>query len=101
MFNVFSPTGATVNVAVSTTSARVARTTLNQPDGAIVRLANTGTETCFVSFGDDTVTATAAAGIPILGGTVEAFSVSQRQTHVAAITGTGTTTLYVTTGKGA
>ena len=99
--DVFTPIGATVNLAVTSGSASVARTLAGHLGGAEVRLANTGTTLCFVEFGASTVTATTSGSIPILPGTAEVFGVSPLATHVAALTAAGTTTLYVTTGRGA
>jgi hypothetical protein len=99
--DVFTPIGATVNIAtVGTTSTRVQRT-LSGQGGDEIRVANTGTAVAFVEFGASTIDATVTASLPILPGAVEVFSVNPMQTHVAAITASGTTTLYISTGRGA
>jgi hypothetical protein len=97
---VFRPMGATVNLAVTTTSGAQALTTsLNSREE--VRIVNAGTVIVFIAFGASGVTTTAAAGMPILPGTAETFEVGADETHVAAITASGTATLYATTGRGA
>jgi len=100
--HLFTPIGDTVNVSVSTTTARVAALDVTGQGGASheVRLTNLGSATSFVVFGDSTVEATVEAGMPILPNTTEKFTVSAAHTHVAAITASGTATLYVTSGLG-
>lgn len=99
--SVFRPIGDTASLAAATTSARVARVIggfANDPGN--IRIANTGSVVAFVEFGDSTITSTATAGMPILPNTVEVFEIRQNETHVAAITASGSTTLYLTTGEG-
>jgi hypothetical protein len=87
--------GPTVNLAVTSTTGRVQfQTANNSPQ---MRLYNAGTVAVFVACGDNTVVATAAAGVPIAPGTVEVLGCAQP--YVAAIT-TTTATLYVTPGNG-
>ena len=97
----FAPVTATVNFAVTTASARVSLRSLlpvvNQP---VVRLANVGTSTIFVNFGDSTVTVTAANGFPMIANSVECFSIPITATHVAAIASAAGSTLYATVGAG-
>lgn len=74
----FTP-GATVNLAATDVSARVA-IPLNS---GTVRLANPGTSVIFVRFGDGAVAAT-TSDMPILPGTAEAFGIGG-VSHVAGI----------------
>lgn len=90
---------ATVTIAVTTSSASVAIGNQTDVGGASVRVANTGTGLAFIAFGKGSATAT-TSGLPILPGTVEAFEIGSA-TYVAAITATGSTTLYFTPGMGA
>ena len=94
----FSPVGSTVTRAVTSTTARIARTS---PTSAhVIRIANVGPDTAFVNFGTVTVTATVAAGIPILAGSIEFFTVGVLDTDVAAISNASeTATLYITSGN--
>ena len=96
----FEPVGATVNLAVTSTSGRVARTLIGEP-ATQVRLVNAGTVTVFVAFGGSAIDATVAAGIPLLPGTAEVFTLTTEQTNIAGITASGTATIYATAGRGA
>jgi hypothetical protein len=96
----FTALGATVNLAVTTTTGSVALTAVGSQGGMEVRLYNAGTATVFVNFGISTVAATAAAGFPLPAGAIEIFSVGPGVTHVAAITAASTATLYATSGRG-
>jgi hypothetical protein len=98
---IFSPIGATVNIAATTSTGSVALTSFDSLHETQVRIANAGTVPVFIAFGTSTVTTTAAAGMPIMPGTAEVISVNPRHTHVAAITGSSTATVYFTTGSGA
>lgn len=113
----FAPSGLpTVTLAVTATTGNVAlgnRAATSQdasptpdgegtfPGGFSVRVMNGGTKTMFVTFGGSTVTATVAAGTPMLAGTAEVFTVNPNATYIAAICGgSDSTTLYATTGQG-
>ena len=101
--HLFTPLSPTVSLSVTTSSARVAKTALPTNSGGAtheLRIVNTGTVVVFVAFGDGTVTADAATGMPILPNTVESFQLSASQTHIAGICASGTATLYATTGLG-
>lgn len=101
--HLFTPLSPTVNLAVTTASARVAKTALPTNSGGAtheLRIVNTGTVVAFVAFGDSAVTADAGTGMPVLPSTVESFQLNASQTHIAAICTAGTTTLYATTGLG-
>lgn len=96
--NAFQANGATVNLAVTTSTGSVALTGVG--NGGNVRVYNAGSATIFINFGTSTVTATTAAGIPIPSGAIEIYSVGASITHVAAITASSTATAYFTTGQG-
>lgn len=97
--NAFQPNGATVNLSVTTSSGNVALTGVGT--GANVRLYNAGTATVFVAFGTSSAAAaTTSAGIPIPAGAIEIYTVGPTITYLAAITASGTATLYATTGQG-
>lgn len=97
----FTPAGSTVSLAVTSASGRVA---LTQKPGSsaelTVILRNEGDAEIFVTFGDSTVTAAAATSMPIPSGSSMVFSVAATNTHVAAITASGTATLRATSGTG-
>lgn len=96
--NPFTP-GATVTLAVTTSTGNVALgVPLIEKQVRIASLA--ANAAAFIRFGSSTVTA-AVTDVPILPGTVTIFSVGADVTHVAAITGASTATLYFTSGQGA
>lgn len=91
----FAPSGAdTVTLAAATTSARAQL----DPNSSTVRVVNDGTATAFLQFGDSNV-ASSAAKMPIKAGETETFT-KGANTHVAAVTASGTTNLYFTNGEG-
>jgi hypothetical protein len=96
----FAPAGNTVSLAVTTATARVALTAPATAGAYQVRLYNAGTATAFVTFGTVTANGVVATSMPIPSGGIEVFSVASTVTHVAAITSSGTATLYATTGYG-
>lgn len=96
--NVFAPNPqGTVSRTVSSSSASVQLNGVG--DGATILVTNIGSEIAYIEFGNSTITATAATGVPILAGSQIPLNVGQ-PTHVAAITASGTTTLKFTTGHG-
>jgi hypothetical protein len=101
--HLFTPISPTVNLSVTTSSAAVAKTALPTNSGGAtheLRVVNLGNVTVFVEFGNSGVTAAVATGMPVLPNTVESFQLNAAQTHIAAITASGTSTLYATTGLG-
>lgn len=94
----FTPAG-TVNVAATTTTASVALPLVSRDQVMVTNDA--GGSLAFVAFGDSTVTASAATSTPVLPGAAYVFTINPQQTHMAAITGTGTATVYATAGQGA
>jgi len=94
----FTPmTAGTVSRTVSGSSAAVALAKTGNPQTVLVT-SPTANAIAFIEFGDSTVTAAAATGLPILPGTVMVLSVPPAVTHMAAIGSAGT--LYVTCGHG-
>jgi hypothetical protein len=94
---------ATASIAATTSGAdRVA--IKQQPTGTHqVRLFNAGAATVFWAAGNASVTA-ALTDVPLPSGAIEVITLanatSGAATHVAAVTASGTATLYVTTGQG-
>lgn len=99
----FTPAGDTVSLAVTGTTGRVALTQkpgTPQPEITVV-VFNAGPQTAFVAFGTVTVNAVAATSMPIPAGATVEFQVNTTyQTYIAAITGSSTATLYITSGTG-
>lgn len=89
----FTP-ATTVSLAVTNSSGNVAFGT----GGQNVLLQNTGSVTAFIKFGNSTVTA-ATTDFPLQAGWAFTFS-RGTNTNLAAITSSGSTTLYITTGEG-
>lgn len=94
----FTP-GTTVTVATTTTSGET-RVAITLPANRQVLVQNAGLVPAFVEFGISTVTALVASSTPILAGGSRIFTVPAAVTHVAAITGTSTATVYCTPGHG-
>lgn len=91
----FVPSG-TASVAVTVASGSVALAGA----GNSVELQNDGTVTVFVKLGGSAVTA-AVTDYPILAGASKIIGRDPgQQTYVAAITASGTATLYATAGEG-
>lgn len=103
-FDTFVPQG-TATIAATTTTANVAlpigcpeqQTGTERPQ---VRIYNGGTNPVFIAFGGSAVTAT-TSGMPVAPSGPECFTLPFGATHVAAIYGTGTGTVYFTSGFGA
>lgn len=98
-YNLFSPkTAGTVSIAATTSSAAVALGSA----GKVIRIYNAdATNIAFVEFGGSGVTASASASMPIGPGQVAGITRAESVTHVAAITGSSTATVYFTPGDGA
>ncbi|MBP2311896.1 hypothetical protein [Azospirillum soli] len=94
----FSPSGDSVDLAVSTSSARVALPAA-APDS--VRITNPSSLTVNVRFGTGAVSAATSTGMDLLPGAVEVFRVPIGATHIAGITAAGSATLRITPGQGA
>lgn len=90
----FAPGNVTSNVVASTTSATAAM----DANALVVRVYNSGSVTAFIRFGRTTATAT-TSDMPLPPGAVETFSKGSYDV-LAAITASGTATVYVTSGEG-
>lgn len=79
-------------------------TTITAPSSLVgdaqLEIENAGTVTVFIEWGGSTAVAAVASGYPILAGQSKVITVSNRITTVACISGSGTQTVYVTTGRG-
>ena len=94
---------ATVQIAATTTSARVAIAGLES--GGTVRVVNPGTTAARVEFGDVTVAATSPSGatpgsLMVPAAAVEVLAAHFGVTHVAAKMESGTATVEFTPGFG-
>lgn len=106
--NTFFPIGNTVVFNADTLSDRTALTSYN-PSTGTVRIYNSGLVDAFVSFGTSAVTAATTTSMPIRAGNTEVFGLGDSligvgitpPTHIAAITGSGSVNLYITSGVGA
>lgn len=97
----FSQKGSTVNLAVTASTGNVA---ITRPGVGTqtVRILASGNDPVFLNFGTSSaVTATLAAGMPMLGNTIETFLLPNDITHIAAISTGTATTIYITTGESA
>lgn len=88
--------GATVNIAATTTSARVQIAPIATPGE--YRIRNGGSVDVFFREGDSSVTATTTTDMSLSAGAIEILTFGS--THLAAITASGTATLYITPGDG-
>lgn len=86
--------GATVNLAATTTTSRVALPTFDEGARTIIAY-NAGSGDVFLSFGNSTVTASISADMPIPAGIPIAFD-RGGASHVAAIFASGSGTVYFT-----
>lgn len=94
---------ATVSIATGNSSASAAL--LKVPSSQMqIRLYNSCATTVFIRLGQSTVTATAAADLPIAPGSVEVLTLHadplNSTAYIAMISPSGTCTLYITTGEG-
>lgn len=99
--NLFSPKAAgTVSITTSGASQNVA---LGATGGGSrqVRVKNIDTTNLvFINFGNSSVTAATATGVPIGPGETAGFTIDNDDTHVAAISSAGTPVVYFTVGYG-
>lgn len=104
--NAFYPVGATVSISATTSSDSVALTAYDKSVGTVV-VYNAGDALAFIEFGDSNVAA-AVTNYPVAPGSTQTFGVGETHTgtsdlptHIAAITASGTATVYITSGRGA
>src|SRR5690349_14661270 len=94
----FKPTPAgSVTVSVTNVSAATA---LGAASRTQVLVDNAGPQPVFVEFGTSGVTAVVATSMRIPVGAIMTFTIDQTVTHIATITASSTSTLYVTVGQG-
>ncbi len=100
MTQLFQPIeGATKNLAVTNSSGSVALSAVGEKASKI-RVFNAGLVTAFVAFGSGATTASVTTSMPLAAGSIELFDKSTDVETMAAITTSGTTTLYFTPGEG-
>jgi len=92
---------STVNIDVSSSSARVAITGTTDE----VRVMNNGTATAWIEFGNDTVTAAVATEMPVGPGVTEIINIGKTNAnsgalYVAAIAAGSTGKIHFTRGSG-
>lgn len=90
-------TGGTT-LSVSNTTSRV-QLPGSRPVQVRLRTLSTDAD-CFLEFGDVTVTAATATGYAFGGGSIEVITIPVNASYVAAITTSGTATLYIHSGEG-
>lgn len=98
--NAFTPTGATVAVSATTVTSNAALSAGNTTNGFDLRVHNAGSALAFVAFGASSAITATTASMPVPAGAVEVFSCGSQITHMAAITASGTATVYATPGQG-
>lgn len=98
----FTPLGATVSVSATGSTGNVAITAAALGQGGTeVRVYNAGSATVFIAFGASSSVQAAVTDMPVPPGAIEVFNVGPAITHMAAITASGTATVYATPGRGA
>jgi hypothetical protein len=91
----FSPSGPTVTLAVTGTTARVQ---VQASSGVNIRIFNSGTVPVFIVCGDSGSVATLATSMPVAPGTVEIIGCGQ--SYIAGISAGTAATVYLTPGNG-
>ncbi len=91
----------TVNIDVSSSNQRVALGPLRGGPFQ-VRIANDGTATVWIAFGDVTVTAALASGLPVASGAIEVLTCPDvgGAPYMAAIAAGSTGKIYANVGTG-
>lgn len=88
----------TVSISASTSSSRIQVQSVVTTNSH-VRIVNTGAVTIFIKRGVDNTVVATTSDIPIMPGTIEVFTLAG-YTYIAAITASGTGTIYFTPGEG-
>ena len=94
MQNVFTPSGNTVSLDITTTPQNISLN-VNTGDNSC-RIVNIGTQTVFINFLGTALTSTS---VPILPGTAETFGL-QGSATLSAVAPAAGSKLYVTSGSG-
>jgi len=105
-FQRFTPGAVTGTLGVTTVAG--GQVVALSGAGSVLRIANATTVPAFISLGGASVTVAAGGtstkandgGFPIMGATVEYLTLAPSDTHLAGITGSGTTTLRLNRGDG-
>ena len=95
----FSPVGTTKSLSVSGATNRVALPVLAAMPRT-VRVLNDLAEKVFIEFGVSDVNAVTTTSLPLGAGAVEFFEIGPAVTHMAAVSASGSGTVYVTEGQG-
>lgn len=90
--------GKTISATTSSAATAVSEPTTT-PDFQL-EITNKGSADVFLEFGASGVTAAVATGYVVLSGQTKVVTLPLAATHVAAITASGTATVYVHTGRG-
>lgn len=94
---VFSPTGATRNIAATTTAQRATLPGVTTH----VRVYNGATGRAFIRFGANDMDASVATSMPLGVEACEVFRVPFGATYVSVVLMDGTGPVYITPGEGA
>lgn len=94
-----SPLGS-ITISATTSSAATALATAGADNLRQIEIQNNGSAVVFVESGISTVVATVAASYPVLPGQSKVVTIQRTHTHIAAISASGTQTLYVSVGFG-
>lgn len=89
----------TVNIAV-TASNQVLAVNAVPVGNRTVRITNSGTQVIFIEFGSATSVAALGTSVAMLPNTTETFFMRNENTHLAVISSTTGSTMYVTRGEG-
>lgn len=89
------------NIPLSATTTTSSASLKNGNAPMQVRIYNAGTATAFLNFGTSAVTAT-TSGFPVPSGAIEVITIpgNATTTYAAAITASGTASVYITPGAG-
>lgn len=94
----FTPTGyATLNSGITTTSVALGTNGTSTPQAVIAVVQNLGSNLAYVTLGASSVAATTTTGYPVLPSQTAVLTI-RNSTHLAAITGTGSSNLSIITG---
>lgn len=94
-----APVG-TITISATTSSAATALPGAGADTLRQLEIQNAGSVAVFVEPGISTVVAAVASGYPILPGQSKVVTIQRTFTHIAAISASGTQTLYVSVGFG-
>lgn len=97
----FRPLGNNRTSSFTTTAASQRTAILDTPYGTrALRVVNSGTDITFIELGIITSNAIITSSMPMLGNTVEVFTIANDIAYVAFIGAAGGNTVYITAGEG-